>query len=47
MARECKDLNKIYSDMKQLAQSRVLWRVGVVDALCPGRDQGNQEEEEE
>ena len=38
---ECKDLNKTSSDMKQLAQSRVRWRVGVIDALCHGRDQGN------
>ena len=41
--RECKNLNKTWPDLKQLAQSRV----GAVDALCPGRYQGNQEEEEE
>ena len=41
VARRCKNLNKICSDMKQLTQSRVWWREGVVDALCPGRDQGN------
>ena len=39
--RECKNLNKSCSDLKQLAQSRVRWRVGVVDGLCPGRDQRN------
>ena len=38
---ECKNLNKTWPDLKQLAQSRVRCRVGVVDALCPGRDQGN------
>ena len=37
--RECKNLNKTWPDLKQLAQSRVRWRVGLVDALCPGRDQ--------
>ena len=31
MERECKNLNKIWSDLKQLVQSRVPWRVGVVD----------------
>ena len=45
--KECKNLNKTWSDLKQLAQSRVRWRVGVVNALCPGRCQGNQEEEAE
>ena len=35
------NLNKTRSDLKQLALSRLRWRVGVVDALCPGRDQGN------
>ena len=30
-----------------MEQSRVRWRVGVVDALCPGRDQEKEEEEEE
>ena len=39
--RECKDLNKTWSDIKLLAQSRVRWRAGVVDELSPGRDQGN------
>ena len=39
--RECKNLNKTWPDLKQLAQSRVRWRVGIVDALCPGRGQGN------
>ena len=39
--RECKSLHKTWPDLKQLAQSRVRWRVGFVDALCPGRDQGN------
>ena len=39
--RECKNLNKTWPDLKQLPQSRVRWRVGIVDALCPGRDQGN------
>ena len=29
--RESNDLNKTWSDMKQLARSRVPWRVGVVD----------------
>ena len=38
---DCKNLNKIWSDLRQLAQSRVRWSVGLVDALCPGRDQGN------
>ena len=38
---ECKNLNKTWPDLKQLAQSRVRWRVGTVDALCPGCDQGN------
>ena len=42
VARESKDLNKTWSDMKQLAQSRVRCRVGVVDALCPSRDQGKK-----
>ena len=36
-----KNLNKARPDLKQLAQSRVRCRVGVVDAPCPGRDQGN------
>ena len=40
--RECKNLNKTWSDLKQLSQSRVRCRVGVVDALCPGRDQGSR-----
>ena len=31
----------IWSDLKQLAQSTVRWRIGVVDALCPDRGQGN------
>ena len=31
MERECKNLNKSWSDLKKLAQSRVRWRVGVVD----------------
>ena len=44
LERECKDLNKTLSDMKQLAPSRVRWRVGFVDALSPVRDQGNYEE---
>ena len=44
MARECKNLNETWPDLKQLAQSRVRWRVGIVDAQCPGRDQGNYEE---
>ena len=39
--RECKNLNKPWPDLKQLAQLRVRWRVGVIDALCPGRHQGN------
>ena len=39
--RVCKNLNKTLPDLKQLAQSRVRWRVGVVDALYPGEDQGN------
>ena len=39
--RECKNLNKTWPDLKQLVQSRVLWRVVIVDALCPGWDQGN------
>ena len=34
-------LNKTRPDLKQLAQSRVRWGVDVIDALCPGRDQGN------
>ena len=38
MEREYKNLNKTWPDLKQLARSRVRWRVGVVDALCPGRD---------
>ena len=46
MERECKNLNKTWSRLKQLAQSRVRWRVGVVDALCPGRDQANEDEED-
>ena len=37
--RECKK-KKTWPDLKQLAQSRVRWRVVVVDALCPGWDQG-------
>ena len=41
MERECKNLNKTWPDLKQLAQSRVRCRVGIVDALCPDRDQGN------
>ena len=41
MERECKNLNKTWPDLKQLTQSSVGWRVDVVDALCPGRDQGN------
>ena len=45
MERECKNLKKTWPDLKQLAKSRVRWRVGVVDALCPGRDQGNEEED--
>ena len=28
--RECKNLNKTWTDLKQLDQSRVRWRVGVV-----------------
>ena len=47
MERKCNNLNKTWTDLKQLAQSRVRWRVGVVDALCPGWDQGREEEEEE
>ena len=47
MERECKNLNKTWPDLKQLALSTVRWRVGVVDVLRPGRDQGNYEEEEE
>ena len=35
------ELSKTWPDLKQLAQSGVRWRVGVVDALCPGRVQGN------
>ena len=31
----------VQESMKQLAQPRVRWRVGVVDGICPGRDQGN------
>ena len=38
--RECKNLNKTLSDLKQLAQSKVRWGVGVVDALRPDRGQG-------
>ena len=38
--RQC-NANQIWFDMKQLVQSRVYWRVGVVDALYPNRDQGN------
>ena len=34
MKRECKNLNKTWSDLKELAQ----WRVGVVDVPCPGRE---------
>ena len=45
VGRERKNLNKTWPDLKQLAQSRVRWRVDVVDALCPGRNQGNKEEE--
>ena len=45
--RECKDLNNNWSDMKQLGQSRVQWKLGVVDALCPGLDTGNLEEEKD
>ena len=37
VVRKCKNLNKTWSDLKQLAQSRVRRRVGVVDALCPVR----------
>ena len=44
--RECKNLNNTWSNLKQLAQSRVRWRVGVLDALCLGRDQENYEEED-
>ena len=40
--RQCKNVNKTWSDLKQLAQSRVRCRVGVVD---PDWDQGNREEE--
>ena len=43
--RECKNLNWTCSDLKQFAQSRIRWRIGVVDALCPGRDLGNLEED--
>ena len=32
--RECKHLNETWFDLKQVAQARVRWRVGVVDALC-------------
>ena len=44
--RGCKNLNKTWPDFKQLAQSRVRWRVGVVDALSRNalmscQDQGN------
>ena len=39
--RECKNLNKTWPDLKQLAQSRARWRVGIVDALCSDRGQGN------
>ena len=38
--RECQHLNKTWSVMKQLAQSRVRWRVDIVDAMCTGQDQG-------
>ena len=33
MERDCKNLNKTWSNLKQLAQSRVRWRVGVVDEI--------------
>ena len=39
--RECKNLNKSWPDLKQLAQSRIRCRVGIADALSQGRDQGN------
>ena len=45
MERRCKNLNKTWSNLKQLAQSRVQWRVGIVDALCQCRYQGNYEED--
>ena len=32
--------------MNILAQSRVRWRVGVVDGLCPGRDQAQKKKKE-
>ena len=31
MEKECKNLNKTWSDLKPLDQSKVWWRVGVVD----------------
>ena len=37
----CRNLNKTWSDMKQLAHYRIRWRAGAGDALCPGRYQGN------
>ena len=43
--RDCKNVKKTWSDLKQLAKSRVRWKVGVVNALCTGRNQGTQEEE--
>ena len=35
--KECKNLNKTWSDLKQVAQSRVRCRVGVVDARLGSR----------
>ena len=31
MERECKHLNKTWPDLKEVAQSKVRWRVGIVD----------------
>ena len=37
--KEAKSINKVWRELGLIAVNRVRWRTGVVDALCPPREQ--------